>query len=122
MPKQPAYVKGIINLRGQIIPIICIRQRFKEDEIPYDDRTCIIILDVNDITIGIIVDRVTEVVNIKEDDIAAVPEFDNGIENNFIKGVVKINGKIIILLNSNEIIKHDKASYNNVTASSALVS
>ena len=114
IPQQPAYVKGVINLRGQIVPIIDMRLRFNKEEVEYDDRTCTIILNIEDIVVGIVVDRVSEVINIADENIAVVPDFDNGIRQDFVKGIAKINEKVVIILEGTEIIKHDKETYNNV--------
>ena len=116
IPQQPIYVKGVVNLRGQIVPIIDMHLRFNKEPVEYHDRTCAIILNINNIVVGIIVDAVTEVINISEEDIAVVPEFDNGIKQDFVKGVAKINDKVIIILEEQEIIKHDKETYNNVVS------
>lgn len=108
IPEQPNYIKGVINLRGQIVPIMDVRIKFNKETIAYDDRTSIIILDVNDIIVGIIVDRVSEVIVIDDADVAETPDFDNGIQLRFIRGIVKLNKKVHILLDCTELIKHDK--------------
>lgn len=105
VPDQPIYKKGIINLRGQIIPIMDLRLKFKKEENEYGDRTCIIVLDVNDMTVGIIVDQVSEVVTIYDDDIVDPPEFDAEIQNRLIRGIGKTNQKVIILLDSCQLVK-----------------
>jgi purine-binding chemotaxis protein CheW len=116
IPQQPVYVKGVVNLRGQIVPIIDMHLRFNKPPVEYHDRTCAIILNIDNIVVGIIVDAVTEVINISEKDIAVVPEFDQGIKQDFVKGIAKINENVIIILEAYEIIKHDKETYNNVVS------
>lgn len=108
VPEQPKYIKGVINLRGEIIPIIDLRVKFKKEPRKYDARTCIIILDVNQVTVGIIVDRIFEVITTSEDEIAAAPKINSKIQNRFIRGMVRLDQKIYILLECQELIKHDK--------------
>lgn len=69
VPEVPKYVKGIINLRGKIIPVVDVRLKFNKEEAEYNDRTCIIVIDIKDITIGLIVDCVSEVVDITDENI-----------------------------------------------------
>lgn len=79
VPDLPAYINGIINLRGKIIPVMDVRLRFGKTVREYDDRTCIIVIDINDISIGLIVDRVSEVINIPESEIVPPPQLDKVI-------------------------------------------
>lgn len=76
VPMMPGYVKGIINLRGQIVPIIDIRLRLGKPEIPYTNHTCIIVLNVNSVVLGIVVDAVDQVLNIDYSKISTVPNHD----------------------------------------------
>ena len=85
VPEVPDYVKGIINLRGKIIPVIDIRLKFKKESIEYDDRTCIIVVEVDEVTAGFIVDNVTEVITIAGVDIVPPPEYKECFQNNYIK-------------------------------------
>lgn len=85
IPELPEYVRGIINLRGKIIPVMDVRLRFKKEPKEYNDRTCVIVVDINDISIGLIVDTVSEVITILEDDIVEPPEMNKGFSNRYIK-------------------------------------
>lgn len=107
VPNVPAYVKGIINLRGKIIPVIDIRAKFKKPTIEYNDRTCIIVVETEDITIGFIVDCVSEVLDIPEDKIVPPPSYKSGYQNKFIKGIGKIDDSIKLLLDCEKIIADD---------------
>ena len=78
MPEMPEYIKGIINLRGKIIPIMDIRLRFKKEPKEYDDRTCIIVVDYNTIAMGFVVDSVAEVLTIPDQNISEMPKFNTG--------------------------------------------
>lgn len=104
VPEVPAYVKGIINLRGKIIPVIDIRLKFKKDVIPYDDRTCIIVIDIKDTSIGLIVDCVSEVIDINDDHIVPPPTYKTGFQNKFIKGIGKVGDDIKLLLDCEKIV------------------
>ncbi len=107
VPEMPDYVKGITNLRGKIIPVMDARLRFKKPEREYDDRTCIIVLDTNDISIGLIVDGVSEVLAIQDDDIAAPPEISkNG--NRYIKGIGKAGGSVKLLLDCQKLLTDEE--------------
>jgi purine-binding chemotaxis protein CheW len=87
IPELPEYIKGIINLRGKIIPVMDVRIRFKKERKDYNDRTCIIVIDIKDISIGLIVDTVSEVMSISNDEIVDPPEVSKGLNNKYIKGV-----------------------------------
>jgi purine-binding chemotaxis protein CheW len=91
VPDQPNYVKGIINLRGTIIPVIDARLRFGKAEREYDDRTCIIVINIEELSFGLIVDHVHEVANIQEGDIAVPPAMNNlnNQTSGFIEGIGK---------------------------------
>ena len=108
VPEQPRYIKGIINLRGQIIPIMDIRLKFQKEEKDYDDRTCIIVLDVEELSIGVIVDRVSEVIEIDDANITDAPEFNQDISDRYIRGIGKIGEKVVILLDCRKLTKLEK--------------
>jgi len=104
IPNQPKYVKGVINLRGQIIPLLEVRTKFKKEEIEYDDRTCIVVIKKDDIDVGLIVDRVAEVVNIKDSEIADTHDFNKDSEKHYIQGIANTAEAVIILLEINNNI------------------
>lgn len=85
VPELPDYIRGIINLRGKIIPVMDVRLRFKKDFREYNDRTCIIVIDINDLSIGLIVDSVSEVLIIPDQDIVPPPNLSK-VSNKYIKG------------------------------------
>ena len=90
VPKIPDYIKGVINIRGKVVPVISIRKRFGMEEIPYDDRTCIIVLEFeNGTQVGVIVDRVQEVVMVEKSSISKVPDSKNVNANRYIKNIIK---------------------------------
>jgi purine-binding chemotaxis protein CheW len=108
VPETPDYVKGIINLRGKIIPLIDVRLKFGRSEMPYDERTCVVVVDVNGVSVGLIVDRVDDVVMIEDDEIAAPPENGIGFENRYIEGIGKAGDKVQLLLDTEKLLKRDE--------------
>lgn len=104
VPQVPDFVKGIINLRGKVIPVIDVRLKFKKEAVKYDDRTCIIVIDIKDISIGLIVDCVSEVIDIKESDIVPPPSYKTGFQNKYIKGVGKVGNDVKLLIDCETII------------------
>jgi len=108
IPEVPEYVKGIINLRGKIIPVIDVRIKFKKEPIEYDERTCIIVIDIDDMSVGLIVDNVSEVVTIKDEDIVPPPSYKTGFQNKYIKGVGKSKDGVKLLLDSNKLLTNEE--------------
>lgn len=107
IPEIADYLKGIINLRGRIIPIMDIRLRFKKEEKEYDDRTCIIVVQVENTSFGLIVDSVTEVINIEEKNISPPPKTGTNQEigSKYIEGIGKINNEVTILLDCSMLLE-----------------
>lgn len=103
IPDVPDYIQGIINLRGEIIPVMDVRLRFKKNFREYTDRTCVIVINVQDLSVGLIVDSVSEVISIPESEIVAPP--DVGKEGNkFIRGVGKVGNEVKLLLNCEKLL------------------
>ncbi len=108
IPEVPDYVKGIINLRGQIISVIDMRLKFKKQPVDYDDRTCIIIIDFNGISAGLIVDNVSDVMNIPKTDISNPPEYRTGFQNKYISGIGKLKDSVVLILDCDKIFKQEE--------------
>ncbi len=108
VPGLPPYVKGIINLRGNIIPVLDVRARFNKPEIGYNDRTCTIIIEVQEILIGLIVDAVAEVLSIPEHDIVVPPQLGNKYQNRFLKGIGKVEDNVKLLLNCEKLLSDEE--------------
>jgi purine-binding chemotaxis protein CheW len=108
VPQTPVYVKGVINLRGKVIPVVDLRRKFGLPEIEYTQRTCIIVVQVNagklGMLMGIIVDGVSEVLNLMAADIEDTPDFGEGVATPYLLGMAKIKGKVKILLEINEVL------------------
>jgi purine-binding chemotaxis protein CheW len=98
IPEVSDFIKGIINLRGKIIPVIDMRLKFNKEPIEYDDRTCIIVVDTDHMTVGLIVDKVSEVMTIDDDSVVPPPDHKTGIKNRYIQGIGKIASDVILLL------------------------
>lgn len=98
IPQAPHYVKGVINLRGVVIPVVDTRTKFGLAEIEHTSETCIIVVDVNRRSIGLIVDTVKEVIDIAEDQIEDSPDLGGSGDNGFIRGVGKIGDRVNVLL------------------------
>lgn len=107
IPELPLYVKGIINLRGKIIPVIDVRLRFKKEPMEYNDRTCIVVIDIQDISVGLIVDTVLEVLPIPEQDIVLPPDESTGFHTRYIKGIGKVNSEVKLLLDCQKLLNDD---------------
>ena len=103
IPDLPEYVKGVINLRGKIIPIMDIRLRFNKAAREYDDRTCIIVVDIDAISIGLVVDSVAEVTSLPDEDIASPPGINAGFQK-YIKGIGKLDNDVKLLLDCNRLL------------------
>lgn len=105
VPDMPAYVKGVINLRGQVIPIIDLRLRFKMAARDYDDRTVITVVNIHNSLIGFIIDTATEVQEIPAENIDPAPAFQgNEAQKRYIAGLGKIDGQVIIILDAERVV------------------
>lgn len=104
VPEFPSYAKGVINLRGIIIPIIDVRLRLKKEEIEYNERTCIIVTNINGAYIGFIVDSVNEVTNIYKENISNPPQMGADYINTYITGIAKLNDYIVLLIDLKKIL------------------
>jgi len=104
----PEFIKGVINLRGKVIPVMDLRLRFGLPAIDYTERTCIIVVEIagqaGTVQVGIVVDAVSEVLNIKAEDIEATPSFGGRMKTDFILGMAKMNGGVKILLDIDRVL------------------
>lgn len=104
VPNCPGFMKGVINLRGSVVPVIDMRTRFSMDVRDYDMFTVIIIVEVKDILVGMIVDSVSDVVDIPTSEIQKTPSFTVKIDTDFIEGIGQINEKLVIILDIEKIL------------------
>lgn len=108
IPEVAAYIKGIINLRGKIIPVIDMRLKFNKASIEYDDRTCIVVVDTDHMTVGLIVDKVSEVMTIDDENVVPPPNYKTGIRNRYLKGIGKVSSEVILLLNCKKLFDENE--------------
>ncbi|MCL2068427.1 MAG: chemotaxis protein CheW [Oscillospiraceae bacterium] len=107
VPNCPDYISGITNLRGKVIPIIDLRLRFGKMPQETNDRTCIIVLEQMNMQVGIVVDSVSEVINMPDENISPPPSYNSSSESRFIEGVGRVGADIYLLLNCVEVLGHD---------------
>lgn len=108
VPKAPHYVEGVINLRGEIVPIIDLRRRLNLPSCEKTEKTRIIIISLEELTVGMIVDSATEVIQLTDDSIEPPPPITLSIDSSFIEGVGKIGEKLMIILNMTKILKPEE--------------
>jgi purine-binding chemotaxis protein CheW len=120
VPQTPEFIKGVINLRGKVIPVVDLRLRFGMDAIDYTERTCIIVVEVDGqvgtIQIGIVVDSVSEVLNIKGEEIEDTPTFGTKLNVDFILGMAKMEGGVKILLDIDKVLSDQDIAILEQTA------
>lgn len=104
VPRVPSYIKGVINIRGKVIPVMSVRNRFGIEERDFDERTCIIVVNFNGVAVGIIVDRVKEVFNARPKQISNTPDFKNVNKNRFIRYIINANDEVKLLLDIKTLI------------------
>ncbi|HCH62675.1 MAG: chemotaxis protein CheW [Deltaproteobacteria bacterium] len=106
VPDVPPFIKGVINLRGKVIPVMDVRRRFRMDSRPYDERTCIVVIHVGDWLVGLVVDTVSEVLDIPKCDIEPPPEaFGFGHrQEHFIAGMGKVGDEVRMLLDARKLL------------------
>ena len=108
VPQTPSHVKGVINLRGQVIPVIDLRAKFGMDTTETTEETCIIVVEISQadrkFNTGIVVDHVQEVLDIPGEDIEPAPQFDSSVDTSFILGMGKIGDSVKILLDINKVL------------------
>jgi purine-binding chemotaxis protein CheW len=108
VPRTPDYLKGVINLRGKVIPIVDLRSKFTMPEVEHTQETCIIVVEVNTTSIGIIVDSVSEVSNINSGEIEEAPHLGQDIDTDFILGLGKTKERIVILLDIELVLSSEE--------------
>lgn len=104
VPKTFDFIKGVINLRGVVIPVIDLRGRFNLPESEYTDNTRIIIIAINEMEVGLIVDSANDVIDVDTDNIQEPPEIVGGIRAKYLRGVAKIGERLLVLLNLEEVL------------------
>jgi purine-binding chemotaxis protein CheW len=108
IPRAAPYIKGMMNLRGTIVPIVDLRIRFNMPQIEYDQFTVIIVIMVENRTMGMVVDAVSDVLNIQEEDIQSTVDFSDNIDTSFISGMGKAGDRMVIMLDVHKILGIDE--------------
>ena len=108
VPDMPGFIKGVINLRGKVIPVMDVRSRFKLESREYDDRTCIVVVNIKDKSVGLVVDRVSEVADIPESQIEPPAQIGSGTASRYIQGMGKIGEEVKILLDVDRLLYEDE--------------
>ena len=108
LPELPDYIQGIINLRGKIIPVMDVRLRFTKEFREYNDRTCIIVIETKECSIGLIVDSVAEVLSIPEADMVEPPKLHTNQVNRYIKNIGKVGNDVKLLLDCYKLLSEDE--------------
>lgn len=112
IPETEDYIKGLINLRGKVIPVIDVRLRFKQEPLEYNDRTCIIVINVKNVLVGLIVEKIAEVVEIKDDNILPPPKIGHGdkTQNKYVYGIGKVGSAVKLLLDPDKLLNDEDLS------------
>lgn len=112
IPETEDYIKGLINLRGKIIPVIDVRLRFKQPPFEYNDRTCIIVINVKSTVVGLIVEKIAEVVEIREENILPPPSIGRAdkVQNKYVYGIGKVGDSVKLLLDPDKLINDEDLS------------
>lgn len=108
LPETASYMKGIINLRGKIIPVVDMCLRLKKESSGYTNRTCIIVIDIQDMSVGLIVDHVNEVISIPDSAIVPAAELHGASSTRYIKGIGKVGEEIRLLLDCSRLFRSDE--------------
>ncbi|MGM8214490.1 chemotaxis protein CheW [Bacillaceae bacterium W0354] len=109
VPNAPTFVKGVINLRGIVTPIIDLRERFDMEEVPYTESSRIIVVNINEKEVGMIVDGANDVVDIPTDQIEPPPEVVGSVEADYIRGVAKLDKRLFILLDLEHVLSKENS-------------
>ncbi|MFH1744482.1 MAG: chemotaxis protein CheW [bacterium] len=124
VPRTPRFVRGVINLRGKIIPVVDLRLKFGLPEIGYNDRTCIIIVQIErgeqQVRTGIVVDNVCEVVNVEPDQFETTPSFGPSVDTRFILGIGKLGERVVLLLDVDEVLSAEEIGIVDEVAQQAV--
>lgn len=112
IPETEDFIKGLINLRGKVVPIIDVRMRFKQQPLEYNDRTCIIVINVKSATVGLIVEKIAEVVEIGDKNILPPPKIANGdkTQNKYVYGIGKVGNAVKLLLDPDKLLNDEDLS------------
>jgi purine-binding chemotaxis protein CheW len=118
VPETPDFIKGIINLRGKIVPIVDVRLKFGKEGVAYDERTCIIVAEMNEMVVGLVVDKVDDMLTIPDEMTSTVPDSRLGFETMYIQGIGNVAGQTLLLLDLERFLRPDEADAASQAAES----
>lgn len=104
MPKAPAFVEGVLDVRGTLVPVVDLRKRFEVHELRYDDDTRIVLVDFQGERLGLVVDEVSEVMRVPETAVTPPPQYVKGLAAEFIRGIVRLEGRMVVLMDLDRIL------------------
>lgn len=107
LPNSPRYIKGVLNLRGTIVPIIDLRLRFNLDEVAYDACTVIVVVNVGGRLAGVVVDAVSDVISLTPEELRTPPEFEGHANRQFVQGLTQVDDKLLVLIDVDKLINHE---------------
>ncbi len=110
IPNVPSYIKGVMNLRGTVVPVIDLRSRFSMENVGYNQFTVIIIVNVGSRIMGLVVDAVSDVLNVSRDGVEELPELGNGIDTTFVAGMARSGEQLITLLDIDNLLTREMAA------------
>ena len=113
IPNSPTYIRGVLNLRGLIVPVIDLRLRFNLEEIGYTPVTAIVVVNISERLAGLVVDSVSDVIEVSEDQRCVAPDFEGHKDREFISGLAQIDGKLLILLDVDRLINPELLDKND---------
>ncbi len=108
VPRTPDFVRGVINLRGKVIPIVELRRKFRMETVDDTDQTCVIVVQTQGVQFGVVVDRVSEVVDLDAESIEDAPEFGADIDTRYILGMGKTDSKVRILVDIDRVLSREE--------------
>ena len=109
VPRTPEFIRGVINLRGKVIPVVELRQKFGMETVEQTDETCIIVVQAQGVEMGIVVDRVSEVIDIAAEEIQDAPSFGTTVDTDYILGIGKSVDRVKLLLDIDQVLSPDEA-------------
>ncbi len=110
VPHLPEFIKGVINLRGTVVPVVDLRLKFGIGQADYNNHTCVVVVKMEERVMGMVVDVVSEVVNFPEGSVEAAPPFGTNVRADFIKGMGKIGDRLVIILDIDKVLSNDELS------------
>ena len=115
IPNMPAYIRGVMNLRGTVVPIIDLRAKFAMPESEYNQFTVIIVVTIGEKVVGLVVDAVSDVLNVADDNVESAPDIGEEADTSFMTGIAKSGDRLITLLNMDELVDVESVSVQSGT-------